>query len=413
MAIEIKVPRLGWSMEEGTFIEWFKRDGEPVRSGEPLFALEGDKAIQDIEAIGSGILRISPTAPENGEIVKVGTTLAFLCDQEESNPFHISATTDSGRAASTDSPIDAKPFAPVAVAERVATVEHMATQDQGKNDREPRISPRAARVATELGIEWKQISGTGRNGRIRERDVRNEASRNKAHVRRDSMTTGPSFRRTIAARMSEGAHATAPVTLTTTADATNLVSLRAQFKAAQKSPEERIPSYTDIVAKLAARALGQHPELNQQWVDGEIVTPDEIHIAIAVDAPAGLVAPVIRDVPALGLRQIAARTSDLQNRARVSQLIPDDLRGGTFTISNLGAFGIDAFTPIINVPQCAILGMGRIDRRPAVVGEQIIPRDLLTLSLTFDHRIVDGAPAARFLATLRSAIENPGPWLVF
>jgi len=122
---------------------------------------------------------------------------------------------------------------------------------------------------------------------------------------------------------------------------------------------------------------------------------------------------VISDVPGLGLREIAARTHDLQERAHASQLKPQELKGGTFTISNLGAFGIDAFTPIINVPQCAILGLGRIERRPTVVGDQIVPREAITLSLTFDHRIVDGAPAARFLAALRQAIENPGPWLVF
>ncbi len=215
--------------------------------------------------------------------------------------------------------------------------------------------------------------------------------------------------------MLEGAHATAPVTLTTTADATNLVSLRRPFKTAIRSEGEIIPSYLDVVVKLVARALQEHPALNQQWIDGRIVCPDGVHIAVAVDTPAGLLAPVLRDVPSLPVREIAARTSELARRAQSAQLAPAELGGGTFTISNLGAFGIDAFTPIINVPQCAILGLGRIDRRPAVVGgaDQIVPRDMVTLSLTFDHRIVDGAPAARFLATVSHAIENPGPWLVF
>ena len=213
--------------------------------------------------------------------------------------------------------------------------------------------------------------------------------------------------------MLEGSQQTAPVTLTTTADATNLASLRAQFKATAPSPGERVPGYTDIMVKLVARALQEHPALNQQWIDDRIVTPDGVHIAIAVDTPAGLLAPVISDVPSLGLREIAARTHDLKQRAHTSELKPQELKGGTFTISNLGAFGIDAFTPIINLPQCAILGLGRIERRPMVVSDQIVPREAITLSLTFDHRIVDGAPAARFLAALRQAIENPGPWLVF
>jgi pyruvate dehydrogenase E2 component (dihydrolipoamide acetyltransferase) len=437
MAIEIKVPRLGWSMEEGTFVEWLKHDGQPVRAGEPLFAIEGDKAIQEVESIGTGILRISPRAPENGETVKVGTTLAFLAEPDETVAFDSACETVPVLPVASELPVT-----PAAVSSgssgRAASSSPSVLSERGHGERSnvheapggvstakrPRISPRAARVAAELGIDWKTIQGSGRSGRIRERDVQNEASRQQTAEHQARTTVEPaefgsepasraSFRRTIAARMIEGAQGTAPVTLTTTADATNLVSLRGQFKAAVKSRDELVPSYTDIMAKLAGRALQEHPALNRQWIGGQIISPDGIHIAVAVDTPAGLVAPVVCDMPNLGLREIAARTHDLKVRALASQLKPQELTGGTFTISNLGAFGIDAFTPIINVPQCAILGLGRVERRPAVVGEQIVPRDMITLSLTFDHRIVDGAPAARFLATLRNAIENPGPWLVF
>ncbi|HUE17032.1 MAG TPA: dihydrolipoamide acetyltransferase family protein [Planctomycetaceae bacterium] len=451
MAIEIKVPRLGWSMEEGTFIEWLKREGQPVQAGEPLFAIEGDKAIQEVEAIGSGILRIAPKAPENGDTVKVGTTLAFLVGPDEADTFNtaLDSTLDTtavwpaaaeealeiepARSGPAGLPAEQDRSIPAARGRRRASVEResaelvQAASQTGASQtetRRPRVSPRAARVAAELGVDWSTIEGTGRSGRIRERDVRTESARHQRTDRRGrksvepvdapvGSTAQPSFRRTIAARMLEGSQATAPVTLTTTADATNLASLRAQFKATAKSPDELIPGYTDIMVKLAARALQEYPALNRQWIDGQIVAPDGVHIAVAVDTPAGLLAPVVGDVPNLGLREIAARTHDLKIRAHASQLKPQDLTGGTFTISNLGAFGIDAFTPIINVPQCAILGLGRIDRRPTVVGDQIVPRDTITLSLTFDHRIVDGAPAARFLAALRTAIENPGPWLVF
>jgi pyruvate dehydrogenase E2 component (dihydrolipoamide acetyltransferase) len=253
------------------------------------------------------------------------------------------------------------------------------------------------------------LHGTGRGARIRERDVRAVAED------RSKSTTSAArsaVRRTIARRMTEGAHETAPVTLTTTADATNLVSLRRQFKQSLTAGEAATPGYLAFITKLSARALTDHPQLNQQWIDGRIETPDGIHVAIAVDASAGLLAPVIRDVPRLSVREIATRLSDLTTRAHAGQLTPAELTGGTFTISNLGAYGIDAFTPILNVPQCAILGLGRIERRPAVVDEQVVPRDQMVLSLTFDHRIVDGAPAAKFLATLRQAIENPGAWLV-
>ncbi len=211
--------------------------------------------------------------------------------------------------------------------------------------------------------------------------------------------------------MTAGAQTTAPVTLTTTADATNLVSLRTQFKSTATTAAV-VPGYLAFITKLAARAISEHSQLNQQWIEGRIETPDGIHIAVAVDTPAGLLAPVVRDVPALGVIEVAKCLHELTTRAESGHLRPAELTGGTFTISNLGAFGIDAFTPILNVPQCAILGLGRIERRPAVVDDQIVPRDQMVLSLTFDHRIVDGAPAARFLATMRQAIENPGPWLV-
>jgi pyruvate dehydrogenase E2 component (dihydrolipoamide acetyltransferase) len=414
MAVEIRVPRLGWSMEEGTFVEWLKRDGEFVEAGQPLFAIEGDKAIQDVEAIGSGILRISPQAPENGEPVRVGMTLALLVTEGEPDPF-------SGGSAILE--------AAVGETEQAAPIVDLSTHDSQPRASagqprsatlRPRISPRALRVAEELGITWRDLLGSGRDGRIRERDVRAAAEGRSvaANQQRASVAASSSdnaaraaLRRTIAARMTSGSQTTAPVTLTTTADATNLVNLREQFKAAA-TPAETTPGYLALISKLTARVLAEHPQLNQQWIEGRIETPNGIHIAVAVDTSAGLLAPVVRDVPTLGLREIAARLNDLTTRALSGQLGPADLTGGTFTITNLGAYGVDAFTPIINVPQCAILGLGTIEKRPAVVDDQIVPRDQMVLSLTFDHRIVDGAPAARFLATLRRGIENPGPWLV-
>src|SRR5262249_27702489 len=155
-----------------------------------------------------------------------------------------------------------------------------------------------------------------------------------------------------------------------------------------------------------------HPLLNSRWAEDQILILPNINIAIAVDTEAGLFAPVIRNVPSLSLRQVAAHARDLVERARQRKLKAEEMQDGTFTITNLGQFGIDPFTPIINYPQCAILGVGRIERRPVVISEQIVARDQITLSLTFDHRIVDGAPAARFLQTLGQLVENPGPALV-
>ena len=455
MAIEIKVPRLGWSMEEGTFIEWLKREGQTVQAGEPLFAIEGDKAIQEVEAIGSGILRIAPKAPENGETVKVGTTLAFLVEPEEAETFNTTPATAPDTTMPDTTMIDTTAVWP-AVSDEVRGLETEAAKSGsvglpgepdcpvpiGRERRGESSEPvtaaaaesptgeTAARVAAcrpRGGGAWRRLENDPGNGPKRPHPRTRRSDRGgPAAEDRPSWPKGCRAGRRVRGRPRpavipphdrrphvRGAQATAPVTLTTTADATNLASLRAQFKATAQSPGELVPGYTDIMVKLAARALQEHPALNRQWIDGQIVSPEGIHIAVAVDTPAGLLAPVVCDVPSLGLREIAARTHDLQLRAHASQLKPQELTGGTFTISNLGAFGIDAFTPIINVPQCAILGLGRIDRRPVVVGDQIVPRDTITLSLTFDHRIVDGAPAARFLAALRNAIENPGPWLVF
>jgi pyruvate dehydrogenase E2 component (dihydrolipoamide acetyltransferase) len=201
------------------------------------------------------------------------------------------------------------------------------------------------------------------------------------------------------------------VTLHTTADATNLVSLRAQYKAAASSGRET-PGFLEFIVKLAAMTLRDHPMLHAQWDEDRLMTPDEPHIGIAVDTEEGLLVPVIRGAAGLGLGEIVARARDLARRARERRIRPDEMQGGTFTITNLGAYGVETFTPIINPPECAVLGMGRIVREPVMTEDRVVGRDRMSLSLTFDHRIVDGAPAARFLQALVGAIENPAPWLI-
>ena len=206
---------------------------------------------------------------------------------------------------------------------------------------------------------------------------------------------------------------TAPVTLTTRVDATNLVGLRQQFK--QAGDGTTIPSYTDLVIKLVALALRKHPALATRDEGGQWIVPssaDEIHIGVAVDTDDGLVVPVVRQVVTLGLFELAQKTLSLIEKARTGKISAADMQGAVFTITNLGSFGIDAFTPIINLPETAVLGLGRIRREPVVVDDQIVARDQISLSLTFDHRIVDGAPAARFLQTVSQAIENPSAWLL-
>jgi pyruvate dehydrogenase E2 component (dihydrolipoamide acetyltransferase) len=225
-------------------------------------------------------------------------------------------------------------------------------------------------------------------------------------------------RRVIAHRMAQSAHTTAAVTLTTEADATELVTLREQIKATLSARGLVVPTYTDLIVKLTGIALKEHPVLNAHWKPGgtpgeedQIFLAQDIHIAVAVDTQAGLLVPVIRDVPTKSIQQIAEEARALTRKARDRQLGPDELKGGTFTVTNLGTYGIDAFTPIINLPQCAILGVGRIIVKPAVWKDQVVPRKMMALSLTFDHRVVDGGPAARFLNRVREYVEQPYQWL--
>jgi pyruvate dehydrogenase E2 component (dihydrolipoamide acetyltransferase) len=206
---------------------------------------------------------------------------------------------------------------------------------------------------------------------------------------------------------------TVPVTLTTKADATNLVNLREQFKTVGE--HSAIPTYQDLIMKLVAELLIRHPTLAGRWEDDAIVLPatDEIHIGIAVDTADGLLVPVVRNVRGLSVAELAAQTRQLIDRARTGQLSAAEMQGGVFTMTNLGAFGIDAFTPIINFPESAILGLGAIRREPVVLDDgQIVARHQWSLNLTFDHRVIDGAPAARFVQDLANAVTNPAAWLL-
>ncbi len=400
MAIAITIPRLGWNMDQGTFVGWLRRDGESVRPGDPLFTLEGEKAAQDVEADESGILRIAPTAPAAGEVVAVGTVIGHLLRPGESAPI------DGGTPVG---PHGEPPHAR-AIVGIAPPPPSLRPPRSGRN----RISPLARRLARELGVDWTRLVGSGSTGRIRKVDILAAAERaprpDGAPIAGRSVPIGAT-RRTIAERMTRSRQVTAPVTLHATADATNLVNLRAQYKASA-SPGRETPGYLDVVVKLAAMMLRDHPMLHARWDEDRLILPDEPHIGIAVDTEEGLLVPVIRGAAGLRLGEIAARSRDLARRARERRIRPEEMQGGTFTITNLGAYGVESFTPIINPPECAVLGMGRIVREPVMIDDRVIGRDRMRLSLTFDHRIVDGAPAARFLRALAGAIENPAPWLI-
>jgi pyruvate dehydrogenase E2 component (dihydrolipoamide acetyltransferase) len=446
MPREIVIPRLGWSMDEGTFVGWLKADGDMVRAGEPLFELEGEKGVQEIEAVDDGVLKIPPQSPAPGAVVTVGTVIGFLAA-----PGEVVPTLGNGEASAKSAP-SAPPKGPPAgpAARRVArrlNVSITEVHGSGPGGRvsvedvqravEPKraatgnpatseatgggsavASPRAKRVARELRIDWTTLVGSGSGGRIRECDVRaaaegTSALASSANIAAGRRTPISRRRRVIAQRMTASRQQTAPVTLTSRVNAANLVNLREQFKALGDSAG--MPSYQDIIVKLVAGALQRHPLLAARWEEDAIVLPaaDAIHIRIAVDAESGLVAPVIRNVAALSIGEIAAASRRLIERSQSGRITAAELEDGVFTISNLGAFGVDAFTPIINLPEVAILGLGAI-RREAVVADdgRVVACHQMTLSLTFDHRVVDGAPAARFLQDVATAIANPSAWLL-
>jgi pyruvate dehydrogenase E2 component (dihydrolipoamide acetyltransferase) len=451
MAYEIVVPRLGLTMEEGRVVEWFKEPGESVEAGEPLFAVETDKVVLEVEAPVSGIVHPLPDLPP--EPMPIGTLIGYILAPGEEPPSVLG---------SEPPPVTAAPVLEAASSPPAATEPALETQGRKLS------SPAARRRAQELGIDWRAIQRPGggpilvahveaaaatrtqappvkaspvakrlaesegidlaklaaeRPGQeIRLADVEAAiAARGRVEVpSRAPATAIPEagevvpvslIRRLIAQRMLEGSQSTAPVTLTTEADATDLVAVREQFKAALGPRNIVIPTYTDLLIKLTSIALSEHPMLNATWQEDHIIIPDGIHIAMAVDVQEGLIVPVIRDVPAKSIQQIAEESRTLAQEARDRRLGVDDLQGGTFTITNLGTYGIDAFTPIINLPQCAILGVGRIVEKPAVFGGEIVPRRMMALSLTFDHRVVDGGPAARFLNTIREYVEQPYLWL--
>ncbi len=401
MPIPVSIPRLGWNMEEGVFVEWLKADGEAVKSGDAVFRLEGEKATEDIESLDVGTLHIPTAGPKMGDRLPVGAVIGYLLQVGEVPPTGAPPT--NGEIEQVPPPAEVIENPP-AVSKRAQPLIPRADHTEVAPALTA-ITPRARRLAARLGADVSRAQGTGRNGRVRERDV--------AAIAPTPAPSGDTIpltatRRAIAAKMVESRQTTAPVTLTAQVDATNLVNLREQFKAAGS---ERVPSYTDFLLKFAAVALQKHPALASQWTDAGIVPAKSLDIGIAVDTESGLLVPVVRNVPALGLRQLAEQTSQLIDRTRRGALSARDMQSGCFTITNLGAFGIDAFTPIINVPECAILGVGRIERRPVMDGDRVVGRDLLVLSLTFDHRIVDGAPAARFLQALTQCVENPAPWV--
>jgi pyruvate dehydrogenase E2 component (dihydrolipoamide acetyltransferase) len=393
-------------MEEGVFIEWLKRDGESVKPGDALFTIESDKAAQEVEAIDSGILHLPANGPQRGDKIKVGEAIGYLLAEGETpetgrSPSAVAGAPgekkDRDTAGASSAGKTEKPFPPAGV---VAT-----ERKQGG----PLASPRARRAAREKGVSLEDASPSGTSGRIREEDVLKVWNERAAYSENWEVIPMQPMRRTIAERMVRSLNSTAPVSIHRRCDAVELVNLRRQLKdAAEDAEHAEGPGFQDIIIKIVAGALRRHPMLAARWMSDQIEIPKSLHIGFAVDAEHGLCVPVLRDVLQLSLREVTAASQALIRAARARELKAEQMQDGCFTITSLGSFGVEAFTPIINYPQTAILGVGAI-RREAVAMEDgtLANRQQLTLSLTFDHRIVDGAPAARFLQHVCERIENP------
>ena len=384
-------------MESGTIVKWLKSEGDRVEKGEPLYELDTDKVTQEVEAEASGVLL--KIAVDEGE-VPVGRTIAVIGEEGEEAPA-VSEEPEPEpareEAPQTSSPQqeDGRP----AEAERPT-----ALQAGGR----VKASPLARRIARERGVDLAELRGTGPEGRIVAEDVeRAEAPPAAApapvpvgEVERRELT---SIRKTIARRLTEAWQI--PVfQLQASADMTRVNALLTRVRAGAERPKATV---TDVLTKVCAAALMRHREVNAQWTDEAILLFPTANVGLAVATPQGLVVPVIRSAEQLSLAQIAAARSDLVARAREAKLQRADLEEGTFTISNLGMYRVEQFTAVLNPPQAAIVAVGAIEERAVPVDGEIDVRPLMTITATFDHRAVDGAPAAGFLQTVKELLEEP------
>jgi pyruvate dehydrogenase E2 component (dihydrolipoamide acetyltransferase) len=408
MATEIKLPRLGQGMESGTIVKWLKSEGDAVEKGEPLYELDTDKVTQEVEADASGVLL--KIAIQEGE-VPVGQTVAVIGEQGE----EVAPEADAPSA--KEEPQTEGSRAPARDEERERGAR--ASADNGpppltrSADGGTRIkaSPLARRIARERGIDLAALRGTGPEGRIVAEDVeRAEAA--PAAVPAAAVPAGEvevvpltSIRRTIARRLTEAW--TVPVfQLTIDVDMERAVALREQL--VDRAGDGAKPTLSDVLTKVCAVALMRNRAVNAHFAEEGIKRFPVANVGIAVAAPQGLVVPVIRSAQALTIQEIANARAEVVGRARDNKLRQGDLDDGTFTISNLGMFGVQQFVAVLNPPQAAILAVGSVEERPAVRGGELVARPLMTVTLTCDHRTVDGADGARFLEDVKAFLEEPG-----
>ena len=410
----VTMPRLSDTMEEGTVATWLKKVGDTVEEGDILAEIETDKATMEFESFQSGTLLY--IGLDEGESAKVDALLAIIGPEGTSTSDLVS----NFKIASTDEKPEPKAEAPKKeetpkASQPVKTETAPVVSSGGRLF----VSPLAKKIADEKGINLSQVQGTGENGRIVKRDVENftpSTAVSNASVAKYVPTGQEDFdevnnsqmRKAIAKALTNSKFSAPHYYLNVEFDMENAIAFRQQFNSI---PDTKI-SYNDIIVKACALALKQHPQVNSQWFADKMRLNNHVHVGVAVAVPDGLVVPVVKFANEQSLPQIGAEVKELAGKARNKKLTPAEMEGSTFTVSNLGMFGIDSFTSIINQPNSAILSVGNIVEKPVVKEGQIVVGNTMKLSLACDHRTVDGATGAQFLQTLKGFIENPVTMLV-
>ncbi|WP_370306982.1 2-oxoglutarate dehydrogenase complex dihydrolipoyllysine-residue succinyltransferase [Sphingobium abikonense] len=417
MATEVKVPTLGESVTEATVGQWLKKPGEAVAADEPIVSLETDKVAVDVPAPAAGTM--GDIVAKEGDTVEVGALLGYV---------------NEGAAASA-SPTPAPAAAPAAEAE-AATPAPAASAPAADDDGEGEgsnltLSPAVRRLVLEHGLDPSKIKGTGKDGRLTKDDVvaaaaagtaKAAASAPAAAPAADAPSSGPSrkqervkmtrLRQTVAKRLKEAQNNAALLTTFNDVDMTNVIEARAKYKDLFEKKHGVRLGFMGFFTKAVCMALKDIPGVNAQIEGDEIVYNDFADISVAVSAPTGLVVPVIRNAESMSVAKIEKTIGDFGKKAKEGKLTMEDMKGGTFTISNGGVFGSLMSTPIINPPQSAVLGLHRIEDRPVVRDGQVVVRPMMYLALSYDHRLIDGREAVTFLVAVKNAIEDPTRLLI-
>ena len=436
MATKVHMEALSPTMEEGEVVKWLKEEGDPVAQGDILAEIETDKATMELVARGEGVLRKILVA--EGVAAPVGDVIAIIAGGDEDIAALVAAAGGGGAAPNGDTaaaaagtpPGEAAATAAATTASEAATPRPTPTSTAATG--RVRASPLARRLASELGLDIRAVQGSGPGGRIIRRDIEAAAAAAPpaapatppavpvpAAIPVPAAAPGEDFvdvphsqmRKTVARRLTESLGPVPHFFLTVDVDMTRALAARARVNELLAARGARA-SLNDMVIKATAVALTHHPDCNAWWQGDSIRRFNRVHIGVAVAVPDGLITPVVTDAHAKGLGQISTEVRELAGRAREKKLQPHEYTGSTFSISNLGMFGIEEFTAVINPPEAGILAVGMVEERPVVVDGEVVVQPRMRITMSCDHRVIDGAQGARFLATLKSFLEEPAAILI-